>query len=166
MLKRPVKTKVCSKCGKRKNTKKFYQRTYDGVGKHYSTPVFQSHCIACIRESHENWRKRHKNLKSFRAKAVARAAHARRKSYGFTGTSFRDELRIQKNRCAICGRKFKSLKHRHADHDHKTKKHRGILCHQCNPAIGLFSDNIPLMLKAIQYIQKWRRIRETFPVHI
>lgn len=57
----------------------------------------------------------------------------------------------QKNRCAICNEKF--LKTPHVDHNHKTKKFRGLLCSKCNQAIGLFRENIRFLLQAIRYIK-------------
>lgn len=38
------------------------------------------------------------------------------------------------------------------DHDHKTKKFRGFLCHNCNRAIGCFGDNIDTLWRAIEYL--------------
>jgi hypothetical protein len=39
------------------------------------------------------------------------------------------------------------------DHDHKTGEVRGILCGKCNRAIGLFSDESNLLVKAIEYLK-------------
>ena len=40
------------------------------------------------------------------------------------------------------------------DHDHKTKKFRGYLCHNCNRALGGFGDSIDRMLRAIKYLER------------
>ena len=40
------------------------------------------------------------------------------------------------------------------DHCHKTKKFRGWLCHKCNRAIGNLNDDIGLMKRAVEYLQK------------
>lgn len=40
------------------------------------------------------------------------------------------------------------------DHDHYTSKIRGILCQECNHAIGLFKDDVELLKKAIEYLLK------------
>ena len=40
------------------------------------------------------------------------------------------------------------------DHDHKTGKLRGLLCHQCNVGIGNFKDSIDTMLNAILYLSR------------
>ena len=39
------------------------------------------------------------------------------------------------------------------DHCHNTKKIRGLLCHYCNMALGLFKDNTDIMQKAIEYLK-------------
>lgn len=40
------------------------------------------------------------------------------------------------------------------DHDHKTGKIRGLLCNQCNSALGKFKDSEELLLKAINYLKE------------
>ena len=39
------------------------------------------------------------------------------------------------------------------DHDHKTGKTRGILCHNCNVALGLLGEDIPRIESMIAYIR-------------
>lgn len=40
------------------------------------------------------------------------------------------------------------------DHDHKTKKIRGLLCSHCNTALGLFRDNVQYLESAINYLKE------------
>lgn len=59
-------------------------------------------------------------------------------------------------RCEVC-RMFgnKGLKRPLCvDHCHKTGRIRGMLCHKCNTAIGLLNDNIGLLTKCINYLNK------------
>ena len=70
----------------------------------------------------------------------------------------------QKGRCLICGRDFddiyKNQKENHIyytpriDHDHKTGKVRGILCHHCNTALGSLNENPLILVRAIKYLQE------------
>jgi len=53
--------------------------------------------------------------------------------------------------CHCCGRKIKSL---HFDHDHKTGKYRGFLCHFCNTGIGKLGDDIEGVTRALRYLEK------------
>jgi hypothetical protein len=38
------------------------------------------------------------------------------------------------------------------DHDHKTNKFRGFLCHGCNRALGMFQDDIEILKRAIDFL--------------
>jgi hypothetical protein len=40
------------------------------------------------------------------------------------------------------------------DHDHKTGKFRGWLCHSCNAALGLLKDDPERIAKLLNYIER------------
>lgn len=62
--------------------------------------------------------------------------------------------RKQSEKCEICGVFANELKRGlHFDHDHKTGKFRGWLCHRCNTAIGLVAENTETLSKMIEYIK-------------
>lgn len=50
--------------------------------------------------------------------------------------------------CEICKETRKLCR----DHDHKTGKDRGLLCHNCNKALGLFQDNFLILFEAAKYL--------------
>lgn len=79
---------------------------------------------------------------------------ARKRNSGFTAEIYQITLHIQKNRCAICQVSFEKMPpHRiHADHCHTTKRPRGILCGNCNQALGLMKDSIERLLAAANYL--------------
>ncbi|MPZ92303.1 MAG: hypothetical protein GEU68_11825 [Actinobacteria bacterium] len=52
--------------------------------------------------------------------------------------------------CALCG----SGKPEHVDHDHRTKRVRGILCFNCNRGLGKFCDDVGLMGRAAEYLER------------
>lgn len=56
----------------------------------------------------------------------------------------------QDYKCAICT--LPSNKRLCVDHDHKSGKVRGLLCHKCNVALGLLQDNVTFLLQAVKYL--------------
>lgn len=46
------------------------------------------------------------------------------------------------------------------DHDHKTGKIRGLLCQNCNSAIGKFKESPEIMFKAIEYINNFQSVEQ------
>jgi len=56
--------------------------------------------------------------------------------------------------CAICGVNEKTLnKKLCVDHDHKSGKVRGLLCNNCNFAIGAMKDDPTILENAIAYLR-------------
>ncbi len=58
---------------------------------------------------------------------------------------------LEATNCEICNI---ILDKKDIDHCHETGKVRGVLCPRCNKALGLFSDNLNVMEKAIKYLKK------------
>lgn len=73
------------------------------------------------------------------------------KKYGLTLEDFQTMRMLQLNKCLICEDDEKELV---VDHDHKTGKVRGLLCRQCNSALGLFKEDLQTLEKAISYVSK------------
>lgn len=104
----------------------------------------------------------HANREARKAKALqwnkdnpealqASKERARAKEYGLTVEQLRAML--ARETCDICGEPFSSTKHRHVDHDHETGKARGLLCSNCNHAIGKMKDSPELLRKAADYLE-------------
>lgn len=75
--------------------------------------------------------------------------------YGISKHDFYFLLKKQKHKCSICGYKQYPYDKKWpcVDHDHKTKRIRGLLCAMCNKGIGFFKDDITLLEKAIKYLK-------------
>ena len=78
--------------------------------------------------------------------------------YGITIEDYLDLAEKQNFVCAICGKENFAMGRNHSgalvvDHDHETGKVRGLLCHNCNRALGLFHDNVETLKKAQEYIE-------------
>ena len=79
--------------------------------------------------------------------------------YGLTVEEFNDLYTKQNGRCAICGqpKKVKGKTKKETicvDHNHKTGKVRGLLCHYCNITLGFLENNLHLLDKMLAYLGK------------
>lgn len=81
------------------------------------------------------------------------------RTYGITLNQYNFIRVCQDDKCAICGGEgFIMNPDRHVlklvvDHDHSTGKVRGLLCHNCNRALGLLQDSKESLRKAIGYLE-------------
>lgn len=79
---------------------------------------------------------------------------------GITLDQHREMVEAQNDCCAICGQpetrvgKTGEILRLAIDHCHETLKVRGLLCHNCNTAIGKFRDDTVRMYRAIRYIKQ------------
>lgn len=73
--------------------------------------------------------------------------------YGIDADKYRQMLEDQGGNCAIC-QKPPTKKLLHVDHDHETGAVRGLLCRDCNLAIGHFKDSEDSMQRAVQYLRE------------
>lgn len=75
-------------------------------------------------------------------------------SYGVGLDEYDKLFTVQEGRCAICGKHQTELsKVLSIDHDHRTGKIRGLLCQNCNLALGNVFDDIWILEHAIKYLQ-------------
>jgi hypothetical protein len=95
----------------------------------------------------QKWRKANPDkIKSIRLKT----------RFGITLESFNDMFNNQNGRCLICDLLFDHSKKKtmpHVDHNHDTKKVRGLLCHGCNIILGFCRDNPAILTKAVTYLR-------------
>jgi hypothetical protein len=71
--------------------------------------------------------------------------------YGITEEQYDQMLVQQKHSCKICG--DEPHKPLYVDHCHQTKQVRGLLCHQCNVALGYMKDDPIRMERAADYLR-------------
>lgn len=76
------------------------------------------------------------------------------KNYGINADQYDAMLKEQNNVCAICNKEEMCDRILAVDHCHKSKKVRGLLCTNCNMALGKFQDNIDYLKKAIEYMER------------
>lgn len=112
----------------------------------------------------KEWRKKNKqkqkaienryrlnNSENIKARAVAKKL---KHLYGISQDQYDQMLFNQNYSCKICSAPSSSFKKRlHVDHCHVTNKVRGLLCSNCNRALGLFKDSINILNSAIDYLK-------------
>ena len=76
----------------------------------------------------------------------------RHRRHGVASDEYARLSHEQGGKCAICGKQpiKGSLS---VDHDHRTGRVRGLLCHECNLAIGKLQDDVVVLRKAVAYLE-------------
>lgn len=90
--------------------------------------------------------------------ALGIAENRYQKEYGISVKDVENMLKEQDYLCAICNTEGFAMSDKvyntlNVDHDHKTGKVRGMLCHNCNRALGLLQDSTEILQKAINYLK-------------
>lgn len=86
--------------------------------------------------------------------------HKRASKYGITGAQYDAMLQAQGRVCAVCGRPETRVARNGTpftlpvDHDHATGKVRGLLCSNCNFALGAVNDSIAVLRGLIAYLER------------
>ena len=108
-------------------------------------------CIACSYER----RAAYKDTPSGRQKHRDTERKKVLKQYGLTLTDYEILLAGQGYCCTTCGTPHTDApKGRlHIDHCHSTGKVRGLLCSQCNTALGLVQDDVELLRRLAEYLE-------------
>ena len=87
-----------------------------------------------------------------RQKSQKKALKKRLRHFGLSEKTYEHLLNSQENCCAICLRGASNTRRLAIDHDHKTKKVRGLLCTRCNLGLGCFRDDADQLTAAIAYL--------------
>jgi hypothetical protein len=161
-----MKEKTCTSCNISKSIDNFYKSKRDGN---------VSRCKPCSskkrKESHEkmmeipgyrevfNKKQREYNLKNPRSYEKRKAEWLRYK-YNISLEDYDNLLASQNGVCAICQKECKTKRGLAIDHDHLCcpgekicgKCIRGLLCANCNGAIGMLQEDITILARAVEYL--------------
>lgn len=113
------------------------------------------YCSKCLRDKNKIWRT--ENPEAFKVYKSRNTYYMATHRYGLSMVEYKALLKKSKGKCIICRINFSKIKINrrcHIDHDHKTGKVRGLLCHRCNNGLGNFRDSIKYMAKAIKYLKR------------
>jgi len=147
--------KKCSKCHRKKRLSSFTNDKSRPDGKDYW-------CRICKNKLGKVYRNtpRGKELAARRAVKWQKENPKRVKNnylkrlYGITLEDRNKMFKKQGKRCAICKKKKSGYPGWVMDHDHKTKRVRGILCNKCNLLLGRAEDNVKILISATKYLRK------------
>lgn len=147
--------KTCTKCGALKpaTVEFFYQDKCKSDGLH-------SWCIGCQKSASKVSRDADPQLHRDRCKhyrSISGRTYDLRKNYGITEKIYDAMFNAQGGVCAICGAPPNSAaKGRLAvDHDHATKRNRGLLCTMCNHALERVENDPDWGTKALNYLSRY-----------
>lgn len=152
--------KTCSKCNEIKPLEAFSK-----VNK--TADKRRSRCKPCCITHTKEWRKlnprktiertmewQQRNKDKVRVKSQA---YLLKKKFNLTVEEYNLKLSQQGEVCAICKCKCKSGRNLAVDHNHKTGENRGLLCGNCNIALGHLQENTELLISMIKYIQLYEK---------
>lgn len=133
---------ICATCGKQRLAEDFGKDSHQSRGLKYS-------CKSCTNS---------KRRGRYKTENRGRYLHSK---YGITQEIYETLYDAQRGRCAICNLKPEGRlgrygeRHRplYVDHCHSSGAVRGLLCHNCNVAIGLMADNVSRLKSAITYME-------------
>lgn len=137
--------KVCPSCKRDLPPEAFGIRSKTNkAGRHY----LRSYCKECAIEKQK--------LRKFTTEDHRR--HHLKWKYGLTQQQYEEMLCQQGGKCAICGTTDPGprIKHFHVDHCHKTGKIRDLLCTNCNSLIGHGREDMMVLRRAIEYLERHR----------
>lgn len=101
-----------------------------------------------------------KNRDKIAAQKRAKYAHdparfktaMRKNMYGLLPGQYEQMLAAQGGVCAVCKEVCRTGRGLSVDHNHATKKIRGLLCHSCNCALGLAKDRSGILRALADYV--------------
>lgn len=108
--------------------------------------------IKKTRQAKSESQKKYAQKNSEKIKLMSRKSELKRK-FNITIEDYNDMLKTQNNVCAICLNKCNTGNNLAVDHDHVSGKVRGLLCKNCNTAIGLLKENSDTLKQAINYLE-------------
>lgn len=139
--------KTCTIC---KVEKPISEYRWDNKAKNYK----KARCAEC-----ENRRMREDRIKNGeKRRQLDREMYSRKREHyyvynrkKFFNLTDEEIKRVQSvKNCQICGKT--SQRKLVVDHCHATNKNRGVICNQCNLALGHFKDDIDVMRRALEYL--------------
>lgn len=138
--------KQCTVCNEHKELSDFYRMSASKDGHSYR-------CKVCDNAARKRW-----EVENPEQAARSNRERQLRKRYGIDVDTYDKMFEQQGCKCAICGSTENATGGSRTDwnfsvdHCHNTGQIRGLLCNNCNRALGLFKDSKELLKNAISYL--------------
>uniref|UniRef100_A0AAU8BB03 Endonuclease VII n=1 Tax=Escherichia phage Baskent_phicoli_1 TaxID=3145031 RepID=A0AAU8BB03_9CAUD len=137
--------KLCRTCHALKPLEEYHKHKTSKDGR-------ESQCKTCRNKQIMKTRKlRYSKSASFRE---SKRNETLRKLYGITVDDYEEMFKRQGGVCAICHQPETGNIRMAVDHCHASGKVRGLLCKNCNTALGNLKDSIEILTNAITYLQE------------
>lgn len=155
---------TCPRCKETKPVSEFGKQSQNSDG-------LAAYCKPCDRERKlesnarvkardpEAWRERRRGyVRAYRERHPDRVAESERKrnlrlKFGITVEEYNALLEKQGGVCGIC-EDPPTVKALAVDHHHDTGVIRGLLCSNCNTALGLMKDDLDRLERAVNYLRE------------
>lgn len=158
---------TCTKCKEVKDCSLFHKYDKKKNG-------FTSQCKACRNETRkQNYWKDPEASKKRRADYIkflketdpnklfiSNRNSKLKKAYGIDVSQYQKMLESQCFKCAVCNKEHIEAEKKRlvVDHCHTTNKIRGLLCNNCNTALGLLQENLDTINNLKNYILTYKQI--------
>jgi len=153
--------KTCSQCSEEQQLDQFYKdkKSADGL---------RASCKTCVAAQKRIYFEKHRTrelnkLKKWKQQNPQKVKEGNlRNLYGITAEQYSEMLLAQNNCCAICkchksknvtDKRNDKVRNLAVDHDHKSKKIRGLLCYRCNIAVGMLVDSAERASNLVEYLK-------------
>ncbi len=142
----PVGERWCPDCETSKPLREFPKNRSTSTG-------YGDYCKPCHNtRGRENRMKNHGSTRNYHLKG----------RYGITADDYDRLFDAQRGLCAGCWKAPAA----HVDHDHATGKVRGLLCFNCNQALGNSRDDIEVLRRLVNYLHASRGVLHSIPVEV
>ena len=139
--------KICSSCKVKKQFADFHKSTRSKNG-------YTPYCKLCAKSKAKEWYQRNpkERAENQRNWYIKHRGAIRKRKYGLNDKDYNELFLKQRGKCVICRLSFSELIPACVDHDHTTKKIRGLLCRKCNLKVGWLENERRFVKLAFKYL--------------
>jgi hypothetical protein len=153
---------TCTRAEHNAKSRAYYQAHLEEIA--VSNKIYREANKEKIKAQSQAYRDSHKEeCKAQRARRHKKAQQYEHKKtmlkYGITPEIYLAMFKAQKGVCAICAKPSKSSRRLAVDHDHVSGQVRGLLCGNCNWAVGHLVDSQERIDRIRFYLRKHSQLR-------